>query len=323
MELRQLRHFIAVAETLNFGRAAEAVHIAQPALSVSIQRLERELGTKLFERKTRMVRLTEAGKLALTHARRALASTGEMQRVAGEASSGHAGSLRIGFVGGATYRILPRVLALFRREYPQVALTLGDSTTHGVLGMIRDGKIDAGLVYTPLAEATDGRLFPLERDALAVVVPKGHRLARRRRVALADLADEAFIGFAREEAPSMAALIQLACQRAGFLPRVAQEAVQLQTIVSLVRSGLGIALIPSAAAAQHGTTVEFRKVADASRDLDIAISCILPRDSESQAAEHFLLALLRVSDAGAAPSRPRRAGHAAARPATGPHVDRP
>ncbi|RYY59801.1 MAG: LysR family transcriptional regulator, partial [Comamonadaceae bacterium] len=175
MELRQLRHFVCLAQVQNFSRAAEQLHIAQPALSISIRNLETEMGVRLFDRGPRHVHLTQAGRAALASARAALSHVDEVAQLSNAIAEGEAGVLRIAFVGGATFRVLPRAIPEFRRRHPAVELELTEATTLSVLQRVRSGEVDAGILRHPVLPAPALATLVLERDALVAVMPPGLR----------------------------------------------------------------------------------------------------------------------------------------------------
>lgn len=245
MELRRIRHFVVLAETLNFRRAAERLHIAQPALTVSIQKLESELDATLFVREPRGVTLTETGRAALAEARRILFHAGQFSELVQSASSGMAGTLRVGFVGTTTSHLLPRLVTRFRHEYPGVELVLREATSTRILQWLEDEALDVGLVRTPLLTPGNTALALLERDRFVAALPRSHPLAGKPALTLADLAQERFVMYEQGEASGLRSAALSACQMAGFQPRVTQEATQVQTVLALVESGLGVALVPS------------------------------------------------------------------------------
>lgn len=287
MDTRQLRHFIALAETLNFHRAAERLHMTQPPLSASIRRLEAQLGVALFARNRRGTELTLAGAAALDDARRAVFHGEQFARAAQAASRGEAGTLRVGFVGSATYALMPRVLPRFRKRYPGVQLALVESTTARIVERVESGDIDVGLVRFPLGSACRARVFPVERDVFVAALPAGHQLARKRQLALSDLAQEPFVMYGAAEVPGLHAAALMACQQAGFLPRVQQDAVQVQTVISLVESGLGVALVPSVATRHTTRDIVFKPLAGAGAQTAIGIALMLPPDAQTSAALRF------------------------------------
>lgn len=274
MNLRQLNHFVTLAESLNFSRAAVELHIAQPALSISIRNLEQEVGAQLFERGPRRVSLTQAGQLALPAARHTLACAHDFSRIAGAAESGNAGKLKLSFVGGATFRMLPERLPRFRRQFPDVEVELTEGTTTQVIEQVRSGAVDVGIVRHPVVTPTHLAMQVLHTETLVAVVPRTHLLAARSSICLRELADEDFIQYSQTHAPSMNAVVSLACQRAGFLPAVAQEAIQIHTIISLVESGVGVSLVPDSCQVALRRNVAFVPVRDHRAMLSVGLAAV-------------------------------------------------
>ena len=287
MELRQLRQFVAVAEALNFRRAAERLHMAQPPLSVAIRKLEDELGAPLFTRLARGVALTPAGDAALAAARHCLAGADAVRTAAHAAAAGESGLLRVGFVGSATYSLMPRLLPAFRARYPAVELVLRESTNLELLALVDQDQLDIGLVRYPTASASALRFEIVERDVFCAVLPSRHPLAKKRRLTLAALAQEPFIDYASTKVPGLHAMVMLAFQQAGLAPRVAQEATQVQTVISLVQSGLGMALVPSVSARLAARGVVFRPVDGLPASAGIAIAMASRVEGGNAAATRF------------------------------------
>ncbi|TXL69324.1 LysR family transcriptional regulator [Vineibacter terrae] len=263
MELRQLRNFVTLAETLNFHRAAERLHITQPPLTTSIRKLEEEFGVPLFTRTARGVKLTAAGRSALASARRALRVANETRLAALSGAAGEEGMLRLGFIGSATYVLLPRLIPRFRQLYPRVQLQLRESVTANLLADLRSGDLDAALIRVPIpaVDVPDVDVCLLDVDHFVLAVPVKSRLAARSSIRVEDLRDEPFIAYARSAGPLMRGLSMRAFDAAGFQPRVEQEAIQVHTLVSLVESGLGVALVPSMASKYTAHNVRFLEVA--------------------------------------------------------------
>jgi DNA-binding transcriptional LysR family regulator len=251
MDLRQLRQFVAVAEERSFRRAAERLHVSQPPLSVAVQRLEAELGIQLLERTRQGVRLTPAGGAFLEEARRTLAHAQLSVEIAQRVASGKLGTLRLSFVPSAGLSIVPRLLREFRRGHAGVKLVLTPETTARQLEALSRGQVDVGLVVPPLHESRGLRVRPITQEALVLAVPASHPLAGRGRVQLRDLASETFVGFAEKDGPGFESVLTAACQESGFVPRFAQSASQMQSILALVAAGHGVALVPAAMAAVH------------------------------------------------------------------------
>jgi DNA-binding transcriptional LysR family regulator len=246
MELRHLRYFVAVAEELNFSRAAERLGIAQPPLSQQIKLLEGELGVPLFIRAHRRVELTDVGRALLNDARRTLVQAGRFVDIARRAARGEAGSLRLGFSSAALYTMVPAILRAFLARAPEVTLNLLERSSEEQIEMLAEGGIDAGFVRLPIVNPAPAlSLRTIVREPLVVALSRGHRLAGRRAVALRALAGEPFIIVARSAARGLHDQILALCGRAGFEPAIAQEAAEVSTIVSLVSAGLGVAIVPA------------------------------------------------------------------------------
>jgi len=244
IDLRRLRAFVAVAEELHFGRAARRLSMSQPPLSVQIRELERELGAPLLTRTQRRVELTAAGATLLVEARRLLAQAEAAIERTRRTARGELGHLTIGFVSTADYSLLPLLVRRFRARHPDIGLTLRELTGDRQLALLAQGELDLGLMYGPLrAPALASRVVLRER--LIAALPATHPLARRRTVAAKALRAEGLILFPRPLAPGLYDSAIGVCQRAGYAPRIAQEAVQMQTILGLVAGGLGVALVPA------------------------------------------------------------------------------
>ncbi len=287
MELRQLKQFVAVAELLSFRRAAERLHMAQPPLSVAIRKLEDELGAELFERRGRTIRLTPAGHEALRTSRRCLADADEVRSATLSAAKGESGRVRVGFVGSATYSLLPRLIPVFRQRYPGIELELRESTNLELLALLEQERLDVGLVRYPTASASALNFQVIERDVFHAVLPKKHPLAAQRTVSLKALAQEPLIDYASTKVPGLHAMVILAFQHAGLSPRVVQEATQVQTVVSLVESGLGVALVPSVSSRLASKNVVFRPIRGLPAVAAISIALAYRAQNESAAAKRL------------------------------------
>lgn len=244
MELRQLRYFVAVADDLHFGNAARRLHIAQPALSRQIQALEKELLVQLLFRNRRRVQITPAGQVFLERARLILARAEDAVRAAQRAGGGVSGSLNLGFVGSATYDVLPGVLRAFREAAPHVDLTLLEMTVHAQIEALTEKRIDIGLLRLPVK--TEGLVFrTISREPLYVALPSSHRLAQCPALRLLALAGEPFVLYPDHPRPSWTEFVVGMCQQAGFRPIVVQRTVEIQTALSLVAAGIGVSIVPA------------------------------------------------------------------------------
>ena len=260
MELRHLRYFVTVAEELHFGRAAKKLHISQPPLSMQIRALEAELGVMLFNRTQRSVALTQSGNALLGEARHILTRVDQAVLMTRRVSRGEIGELAIGFISVADYNVLPVVLREFRRAFPLVNLTLRKSTTDAQIRDLLAGRIDVGFVLPPINEPSLESL-PILREPLIAALPDKHPLARKAgKLVLEKLKDAPFILFPRPYAPGLYDDVVSCCKAAGFSPRVEQEAIQMQTIVSLVSAELGVALIPASLTNLRRTGVTYKEL---------------------------------------------------------------
>ncbi len=285
-DLRQLRQFIAVAEHLHFGRAAAALHISQPPLSRSIQDLEAKLGAKLLERSRRKVELTAAGAWYLEEARQVLVRLERAGRSVAERSAGGTGALRIGFVTIADYSVLPGLLSRFKAAYPGVSLALRELVTESQLEALGAGDLDLGFVLPPLP-ARDVDSITVNREPLVVALPGRHALARERGpLGVRALAEEPFVMVPANLARGLSEVVLGVCARAGFAPRIAQEAVQMQTVVSLVSSELGVAIVPASLLNLRRSGVVYRPVRD--RHPRIELRLAWRRDARSVPLARFV-----------------------------------
>ena len=244
MEYRHLRFFIAVAEELNFTRAAARLRVAQPHLSREIRRLESELEISLFARDRKRVTLTAAGGVFLERVRRVLAETDEAVRTARRADRGETGLVRVGFASSAGFGLFPDVVRRFRLERPEVELVPIEFNSDEQPDLLRRQALDACLLHPPQRPEQGLETETLLTYPLVAALPEGHRLAGQDRIMLKNLAAEPWILFRRAVASRLHDVIVSACNDAGFPPRVIQEALKLSTIVSLVASGLGVSLVP-------------------------------------------------------------------------------
>lgn len=243
MELRQLEYLVAVAEEANFTRAAERIHVAQPAVSAQIQRLERELGQTLVDRSRRAVRLTAAGEAVLPHARAALAAVRAMGVAADEVSQLVRGTVTIGTVTSHNVDI-PQLLADFHAEHANVEITLGTETSDNLIENVRTGRLDVAIASVGPDEVPDGLSIEVVTDeAIKAAVCLADPLAKRKKIRLADLRDRTLI--ALPVGAGIRNQFDRACAKAGVSPRIAFEASTLLALADLAGRGLGVAIVPA------------------------------------------------------------------------------
>jgi DNA-binding transcriptional LysR family regulator len=287
MNLRQLRQFVTLAETGNFHKAAEQLHMAQPPLSVSIRKLEEEMGELLFERSSVGVFLTIAGKAMLADARLALFYAAQCQQAVTDAKHGQGGLLRIGFIGTATYALLPELIPSLRARHPKIDLDLFEATSSEILAGLVSRRFDVGLLRYPVLEQNPCEITPLDRDDFVLAVSTHSPLAGVDDIALSQAAHEPFIMYPQEKVPNLSAMAMMRCHFSGFVPHVAQEAMQVQTIMSLVASGLGVALVAGVARHMIPRGVKCLTLTDNPPDFRIGIALARLRDNRSRLVERF------------------------------------
>jgi DNA-binding transcriptional LysR family regulator len=246
MELRHLRYFVATAEAQHFTRAAEQLGMAQPPLSQQIRQLEQEVGTPLFDRTGRGVALNDAGRAFLACAQDILRRAEAAVLTARRAARGEVGELTLGFTESASFNgVVTELIRQYRQRYPEVEMTLSQGDSETLVAQLRSGAIDAAFVRPPFA--LDGGLAftQLAEEPLVVALPLGHALARRKRLAPADLVQERFILYSRKSGYGLSADIMAACRQHGINPLIGQRAPQLSSAVNLVAAGMGVAIVPA------------------------------------------------------------------------------
>lgn len=296
IETRLLRQFIAVAEELNFRRASERLHMAQPPLSQAILRLEQQLGYPVFERSNRKVSLTAAGTAFLATARQVLATLEEGVAETRRVAQGSAGHLRLGFIQITPYAHVLEALRRFRLDFPDVHLTLREAPTQELVELLEAGQLDVALLRAP-GRSTPALAFErLSGEALMAVLPAGHRLAGRQSVNLSELQDEDFVASPRALGQGFHDQLASLCLHAGFVPNVVQQARRLQTVAGLVAAGFGVALLPaSLAAILPGGAVMLPLITDAPGQLTRLELYMAWNAQQALPVRERLLAHLRLS----------------------------
>ncbi|WP_238923870.1 LysR substrate-binding domain-containing protein [Achromobacter ruhlandii] len=253
MEIRQLRYFAVLAEELNFTRAAARLHISQPPLSLQIARLERELEVRLFDRTNRRVTLTEAGAAFLNDVRATLAGLKDATVRARAVDQGRAGRVEIGLSGSHFLGPVPALIARHAQTHPQVSVLLNEMNPAAQLDAVRGHRIDVSISRTAVDD-DELQSLALWPDPVVAALPPGHRLAGRKRLALADLRQDAFV-MLRTETSAFARELADTCARAGLAQSVAQRVAEVPAQLALVAAGLGVALVPASACGHFGARI--------------------------------------------------------------------
>ncbi|WP_410651340.1 LysR substrate-binding domain-containing protein [Amycolatopsis sp. cmx-4-54] len=289
MELRQLRYFVAVAEEMNFRRAAERLHIAQPALSQQISKFEHELRTELFRRTTRRVELTDSGRVLLVEGRRVLAEADHALAAVTHAAHGETGTLRVGFVSSAALSIVPAIALALRESLPGLHLDLREATTDDQLESVGEGRLDVAIVRE-VEPAPGLTVRPLLRERLIVAVHEAHPLADRGSIGLAELAGERFLVFPRSRVSRLYDHIAYLCHRAGFRLEATQEAVQFPTLLGLAAANTGITIVPESLSALQLPGLRYVPISDAEALSVVSVVCRADRETAPQVAKFLEIA---------------------------------
>ena len=296
MELRHLRYFVAVGEEQHYGRAAQRLRVAQPALSRQIQDLEREIGFKLFERLPRGVKLSGAGTLFLEDARRILQAVREAAERASRVARGRSGTLRVGFTENASWQgVVPESFRRFRELQPDGELQLQSATSLELLDAVRSGRLDAGFIFNAPKGNPELDRLTAAIQRLELAVPKADPLAKLKTLRLRALTDARFVWFPRRASPVVYDRLMHACFRGGLKsPRIVQEGLNEATILSLVSAGLGVGWVLGTARWRCPEGVVIRSVVDLNIPLVLALAW--RRDNTSPLLASFIADVRRLSD---------------------------
>jgi DNA-binding transcriptional LysR family regulator len=291
-ELRHLRAFLAVAQELHFGRAAELLHMAQPPLSQQIRQLERHLGVQLFARNTRSVQLTSAGQALLGPAKRVLDDVEDAERAARAGGRGEYGRVTIGFAGASSQTALPILARVVREVHPNIELEMrGQIYANTALAQIADGSLDLGFIRLPfISPAVEYQV--VEREKLIIALPIDHRLAAKPELSLRDLSKESWVSLPADAGSSLNALLQQVCLAAGFVPNVVQSAPDSHTVLALVAAHVGITLTLTSVAHWSAEGVVYRTLTD---DLPSVESAIGWNSRNPSPALKSVIALIRTA----------------------------
>lgn len=296
MELRQIKYFIAVAEELHFGRAAERCHIAQPPLSQQIKKLEDELGVRLLERTSRRVKLTPEGTEFLRRCRDIMDRIEEAVVCVQDMAEGLEGQLRVGFIGPASLSKLPQAIRAFREKNPNIRLDFSAKSTTEQLPMLRGDRLDVAFVRLFGHDVTGLNFMVFLREPYVLALPEGHRFTDRERLDITDLEGEPLIFNQRIAQPALYRSLMGSFHKAGFMPNIVQEVNTEQSTVALVATGLGCALVPASSAGDQRSGVVFKPL-----DGDLPqweITALWKDKNESAILQKFLKVVSEFRDIG-------------------------
>jgi LysR family hydrogen peroxide-inducible transcriptional activator len=248
MEVHQLRYFCAVAETGNFTRAAEREQVAQPSLSQQIMKLEEELAVRLFDRLGRSVRLTDMGQMFLPRARAILSELRAAKEEVAQRQSSVSGPISVGVIPTIAPYFMPTRIAMFSRQYPEAALSVVEDVTVRLMDRLRAGLLDMAVMALP-ARGHDLECYPLRTERLFAILPKGHRLGKKRSLMMKELREEPFL-LLRDDHCFRETSIEI-CKRARMMPQVIFESGQFSSILGMVGAGLGVSIVPEMALEQR------------------------------------------------------------------------
>ena len=299
MNLRHLRFFVVLAEELNFTRAAARLHVAQPALSQQIKTLEDRMGTLLFERSSRPLKLTDAGAYFFAQAREVLRQFEQAELGVREISRGYTGWLGIGFTRSAIYSVLPPALSAYNKQHPNIELKLFEMLTEEHERALREQRIHIaiGRQAQPLPGCTTEVLL---RERLMVALPLGHPYSKHKSIRLARLSEEAFILYPNHPAAAFPSLIKNLCQDAGFQPHIAHQTFEIQTAIALVSAGLGITLVGESVAKKDRRDVVYLPLDGGNTAPLTTLTCTYRTGDTSAAVRDFVDILRSGIDLSAA-----------------------
>jgi DNA-binding transcriptional LysR family regulator len=285
IELRHLKYFVAVAEELNFGRAAQRLYITQPSLSRQIVNLEGELGFTLFARDKRQIQLTEAGRIFLIEAQQILARFDRGMNIARRIGTGELGELRIGFQGSSVYDIIPLSIRAFREHFPQVEPIVYNLPTSEQIELIENGNLDLGFIVPPICDA-DLRLETILVEPLVLALPETHPLAGETEILLTAIADEPLILASRDRGCGLHEQILQFYEREGLRPNVVHAAKEMQVMLGFVAAGIGVSLLPASVKNLQRLGVVYRALKPDAPVAELAVAW--RQDNTKATLERFL-----------------------------------
>jgi DNA-binding transcriptional LysR family regulator len=294
MYLRRLRYFVIAAEEENFHRAAQRLHVAQPALSKQMALLESELGGALFSRHKGRVRLTETGRIFLADARRILRDIDLATERVREATAGHLGVLKVGIRETAGRSpVVSRAFRQFRQTFPAVELRLHQMTSPAQCTALQEGELDVGFIYLSPIHDRDLARWEIATDRFYLALPHAHPLANKRQIHLRDLEQEAFIWLARSRNAYYSDALLRTCIDGGLVPRIIQEVDGEATALNLVAVGLGVSFIVAPNGTAPSPDIVFKRVVELNTELHLAL--VWPERADSPVIQNFINTVKRVT----------------------------
>ncbi|KHD85246.1 acetoin biosynthesis transcriptional regulator AlsR [Heyndrickxia ginsengihumi] len=293
MELRHLHYFLTVAEELHFGRAAERLQMTQPPLSQQIRQLEAEVGVDLFKRSKRHVELTIPGKVFLKEVKQIIEHLDIAVENAQRAERGEFGNVIVGFVGSATYDILPDIVREFRLKYPKIAVSLHELSTPDQIRALNRKEIDVGLLHPPINDPLI-ETKTIQQGAAALAFPKNHPLAKKEVIEIEDLIDIPFVVVSRDIWPGLYDEFVSAFHDASFTPNIVQEATEYQMVIGLVQAGIGIGVLPKTAEKLFNLDIVYREIEH--HPLNTVLALAHRKDDYSPALANFLQLASEVAE---------------------------
>lgn len=271
MDIRELESYLVVAEELHFGRAAERLHIAQPALSRTIQSLEKYLGTPLFERTTRRVNLTQAGKALLGPAQNIVDQVDGMLKITRSAVEGEIGSVRVGFAGAAGYSIISELTRRVAHEAPGITMELNPRTySHDAARLVSEGEIDLAIVSLPTLP--DIETLTIQEEGFCLAVPDRHAFAKRDSLPMEQLEHMSFVSYPASHGSRVRDAMVAMCRAVGFIPNIAQEAPDPYSLLALVGAGVGVAVVVESTKSTRLDGVEYIDIENEDMTLPLALA---------------------------------------------------
>lgn len=271
MNVRQLRYIIAVAEELSFTRAAARLNIAQPPLTRQIKNIELELGYPLFRRTKRSVAITEGCEVILEKGRRLLRELDELTEAGRRASRGETGHIAVGFVGSVAFHFFPRILRDYRAKFPNVSIELVELRNRPLIDALKCGRVDVAFMR-PFFQDPGIAMEVVLEERLMVALPSRHPLAKRKVLSIRDLKDEPFVTANRRPGPGIYAFLRSVSERAGYYPKVVQEATDIQSVVGLVAAGMGVAIVTDSIRRLRLEGVRYREFSDVTDTARIVVA---------------------------------------------------